>query len=152
MELYAGARAFMASSGNHDQWGRTGYPQAELLRQDIAEARLFAVHRGDKTVGAFVLLFGDDPTYAVIENGAWPSDKPYGTLHRLCAETGEHGVAADVIAFCEAECRKRGADLRADTHAANKPMQHVLEKTGFALCGTIYVADGSPRMAYHKSL
>ena len=150
--LYAEARAFMAQAGNPGQWGRTGYPKAELLRDDIAKARLFAVRRGGETVGAFVLVFGEDPTYTVIENGAWPGDKPYGTIHRLCSATAEYGVAASVIAYCEEECRKRGADLRADTHAANKPMRHVLEKAGFKYCGVIHVADGSPRMAYQKEL
>ena len=27
-------------------------------------------------------------------------------------------------------------------------MRHVLEKFGFVYCGTIYIADGSPRRAY----
>ena len=40
--------------------------------------------------------------------------------------------------------------LRADTHADNKVMQHLLEKNGFTRCGVIHVADGSPRFAYQK--
>ena len=40
--------------------------------------------------------------------------------------------------------------LRADTHADNKIMQHLLEKNGFTRCGVIHVADGSPRFAYQK--
>ena len=40
--------------------------------------------------------------------------------------------------------------LRADTHADNKIMQHLLEKNGFTRCGIIHVADGSPRFAYQK--
>ena len=39
---------------------------------------------------------------------------------------------------------------RADTHADNKIMQHLLEKNGFTRCGVIHVADGSPRFAYQK--
>ncbi len=151
-ERYTEARAFMAQNGNPDQWGRTGYPKAELLRQDVASGRLFAVREGNDIIGAFVLVFGPDPTYAAIKDGAWPDDKPYGTLHRLCAATKAHGVAAFVLDFCEAECKRRGADLRADTHAANKPMQHILEKAGFTRCGTIFVADGSPRIAYQKMI
>ena len=41
-------------------------------------------------------------------------------------------------------------ELRADTHADNKIMQHLLEKNGFTRCGVIHVADGSPRFAYQK--
>ncbi len=41
--------------------------------------------------------------------------------------------------------------LRADTHADNKAMQHILEETGFTRCGVIiHVADGSPRFAYQR--
>jgi hypothetical protein len=29
-------------------------------------------------------------------------------------------------------------------------MRHLLPTLGFTLCGTIYLADGSPRLAYHR--
>ena len=38
----------------------------------------------------------------------------------------------------------------ADTHADNKAMRHILEKTGLIRCGVIHVADGSPRFAYQR--
>ena len=41
-------------------------------------------------------------------------------------------------------------ELRADTHADNKIMQHLLEKNGFTKCGIIHVEDGTPRIAYQK--
>ncbi len=149
LERYAEARAFMAANGNYGQWGPSGYPKEALLKEDIAQGRLYAVREDDMVIGAFVLVFGEDPTYLVIENGAWLNARPYGTLHRLCAGAGRHGVAALAIDFCKNECRKRGADLRADTHADNTVMHHVLKREGFIPCGTIYVADGSPRTAYH---
>ena len=34
-EIYARARAFMAQTGNPNQWGPTGWPPAALLREDI---------------------------------------------------------------------------------------------------------------------
>ena len=40
--------------------------------------------------------------------------------------------------------------LRADTHAANLTMRHCMERAGFVYCGVIYVADGTPRVAYEK--
>lgn len=45
--------------------------------------------------------------------------------------------------------RGRGLPLRADTHADNKVMQHLLEKNGFVRCGNITLADGTSRIAYH---
>ena len=142
----------MAANGNPDQWGRSAYPRAELLQKDIEERRLFVIREGEDIIAAFVLIFGDDPTYRVIENGAWLNDRPYGTLHRLGSVSSAHGVGKDALDFCAGECKKHGADLRADTHAANKPMQRVLEKYGFIRCGIIHVADGSPRIAYQLTL
>ena len=46
--------------------------------------------------------------------------------------------------------RGKQKSLRADTHADNKIMQHLLEKNGFTRCGIIHVADGTPRIAYQK--
>lgn len=38
--------------------------------------------------------------------------------------------------------------IRIDTHADNKTMQHLIEADGFTRCGIIYIADGTPRIAY----
>ena len=55
-------------------------------------------------------------------------------------------MASEVIAWCLEHCES----LRADTHADNKIMQHLLEKNGFTKCGIIHVEDGTPRIAYQK--
>ena len=47
-------------------------------------------------------------------------------------------------------CLRQGLPVRADTHADNKIMQHILEKNGFTKCGIIHVADGTPRIAYQR--
>ena len=49
----------------------------------------------------------------------------------------------------EADCTQ-GLPVRADTHADNKIMQHLLEENGFTKCGIIHVEDGTPRIAYQK--
>ena len=70
----------------------------------------------------------------------------YGTVHRLASAGKQKGVAAAVLEWCLEHCQS----LRADTHADNKIMQHILEKNGFTRCGVIHVKDGSPRFAYQK--
>ena len=104
------------------------------------------LHNGEmEAVFAFVL--GPDPTYAKIEDGQWLNDAlPYGTIHRLASAGKRPGVATDVINWCLEHCES----LRADTHADNKIMQHLLEKNGFTRCGIIHVADGTPRIAYQR--
>ena len=51
---------------------------------------------------------------------------------------------------CHHLCLGHCESLRADTHADNKAMRHILEETGFTRCGVIHVADGSPRFAYQR--
>ena len=55
-------------------------------------------------------------------------------------------MATAVITWCLEHCES----LRADTHADNKAMQHLLEKNGFTRCGIIRVEDGTPRIAYQR--
>ena len=140
-KIYEDARKFMIQNGNPTQW-QNGYPQRELLEEDIHEGNLYVVCIADKLCGVFMFAMGEDPTYAYIEDGAWQSNEPYGTIHRIasCAS----GVFASAVAFCRGKC----AHLRVDTHADNKPMQHLAEKHGFQRCGIIYVEDGTPRIAY----
>ena len=145
LKIYAHARAAMAASGNPTQWG-DHYPPQEMLEEDIDTNRLFVYVVNGELEAVFAFILGDDPTYAKIE-GAWLDDKlPYGTLHRLASAGSRKGVAAEVIDWCLEHCET----LRADTHADNKIMQHILEKSGFSRCGIIHVADGTPRIAYQK--
>lgn len=147
LRVYDYAREFMARTGNPTQW-RGGYPAPELLREDIRTGRGFVGVDADGRVHcAFALLFGDEPTYQVLEDGAWLNDAPYGTIHRLAGDGTVRGCFDACIAFCRARC----ANLRADTHADNRIMQRLLERAGFQRCGIIYAADGSARIAYQWS-
>lgn len=58
---------------------------------------------------------------------------------------GPHGLFRCAADYCKAISR----NVRADTHADNRTMQHLLEENGFLPCGTIHVRDGTPRLAYH---
>lgn len=143
-EIYRKARAFMAASGNPTQWGTTD-PRPEILRQDIARGQLLVLCHGDTPHAAFALVPGADPTYAVID-GAWISDAPYATIHRLGSDGTCHGVFAAAVVFAAA----RQPHLRIDTHADNHIMQKLIARAGFRYCGIIHVADGSPRLAYER--
>lgn len=142
--IYQKARAFMAAHGNPTQWGSTN-PPLETLRRDIAQGQLFVLCDGPTPHAAFALVPGDDPTYAVID-GAWKSDAPYATIHRLASDGCFRGVFAAAVAFAAA----RQPHLRIDTHADNHIMQTRITRAGFGYCGIIRVADGSPRLAYER--
>ena len=144
LRIYAAARAYMVRSGNPRQWWG-GYPTKEMLENDIAVGnRLYVIEEDGKPHAAFAFMLGDDPTYAYIENGQWLNDMPYGTIHRIGSDGETHGVFEKALDFCRTIC----SNIRIDTYKDNRTMQHLILKSGFTYCGTIYVADGSPRMAY----
>ena len=144
LRIYEGARRCMAQSGNPGQWGAC-YPPRETVEADIAGDRCYVCEEEGRLYAAFVLIPGEDPTYRVIE-GAWKNDLPYATLHRF-ASNGERSGMVDAIvdwAF------SRHPNLRGDTHERNLPMRRAFERNGFVHCGTIWVEDGTPRIAYQK--
>ena len=142
LEIYAHARRFMAENGNPTQWGQN-HPAQHLLDEDISLNRLYVVESGERLCGVFMFEVGNDPTYTYIE-GSWRSDSPYGVIHRIAGVGG--GVFAAALEYCSGVI----GHLRIDTHADNKPMQHVVEKAGFSKRGIIYVEDGTPRIAYDR--
>ena len=149
LEIYAGARAFMAAHGNPNQWGPNRWPPEALLRQDIAEGHSYVCEAEGRVVGTFFFVQGPDvePTYRTIENGAWLSDAPYGVVHRLAGD----GSVKHIGDFCLAWAFARCGHLRIDTHGDNRVMQALLDRCGFTHCGTIYVhEDNDPRLAYEK--
>ena len=144
LRIYAIARDFMAANGNPTQWSG-GYPRRELLEADMEKQCLYVVSEGQYIRGVFYFVIGEDPTYGYIEDGTWRSDTPYGTIHRIAGD-GSGGIFAACLEFCS----RMISHLRIDTHRDNLPMQHVVEKHGFSRRGIIYVADGSPRIAYDR--
>jgi len=142
LKIYAHARHFMAENGNPTQWGQH-HPAQHILENDIVLNRLYVVEDEKRLCGVFMFQVGADPTYAHIE-GNWRSDSPYGVIHRIAGMGG--GVFAAALDYCSGVI----GHLRIDTHADNKPMQHVVEKAGFSRRGIIYVEDGTPRIAYDR--
>ena len=63
LEIYAYARAFMAKTGNPNQWGTT-HPPREQLEEDIARKRLYVVKGNGQIQGVFYFCVEEDPTYA----------------------------------------------------------------------------------------
>lgn len=145
LEIYAHAREFQKATGNPTQWAG-GYPQRELLEEDIRLRQLFVCVSGGEIAGVFVFFIGEEDTYRVIRNGAWPNEEPYAVIHRIASGGKVKGVAGFCFDWALAQC----PNLRIDTHADNAVMQHVLEKNGFIRCGEITIHDGTPRIAFQK--
>lgn len=144
LAIYTAAQAKMEAAGN-PQWPK-GWPSEERVRADIDAGDSYVMEEDGEVVAVFVLQLGDEPTYAVIEDGAWLNDEPYGTLHRIASNGKARGVLQAALEYCE----RKSPNLRVDTHETNLAMQHILEKNGYVRCGRIYVEDGTPRLAYQK--
>ena len=80
MEIYAYARKFMADHGNPNQWGPTNWPPEALIHQDIADRCSYVCEEDGRVIGVFFYISGKDvePTYRVIEDGAWRDSEAYG--------------------------------------------------------------------------
>ncbi len=143
LRVYAYAREYMKEHGNPDQWGDT-YPTEEIILSDIKLGQLFVCLEEEAIHGVFAFIEGDDPTYAVIEDGKWPDDEPYNVMHRMASDGAVRGIGRAALDFC----KSHGKNVRADTHKKNITMQNMLAKNGFIPCGIIHVENGSERIAY----
>lgn len=143
MAMYDYSRGLMRASGNRSQW--VGYPTRDNLLDDMRRSASFVIADAEGPVGTFALVPGIEPTYGFIDHGRWiDSATPYVTLHRLAKSPRGRGVAQTAFA----EAKRRFAHLRADTHGDNHTMRRLLAREDFVECGTVYMDDGSPRLAY----
>ena len=144
MEILSAARNTMREAGTTVQWVN-GYPSRELIESDIERGVGYVIEHEGRLVASFAFILGNDPTYARID-GAWLNDRPYGTIHRIGSDGSARGVMSEALRFCSTLC----PNIRIDTHETNARMRAVLAKNGFTECGTIYIEDGTPRVAYQK--
>ncbi|MBR5854625.1 MAG: GNAT family N-acetyltransferase [Paludibacteraceae bacterium] len=146
LAIFAYARQQMAADGNPTQWG-DGYPAREQLKEDIQRGVSYVIEHEGYICGTFVFILGNDPTYYLIEGGAWLDDiLSYGTIHRIASNSSCKGIFHTVLEWCTTQC----ANIRIDTHADNHRMIYLIEKEGFTRCGIIYTRDQSPRIAYQR--
>ncbi len=143
LDIYAYARSFMASTGNPNQWVNN-YPSYDILVDDISKKQLYVCYDNDDIYGVFVFFKGIDETYNYIE-GAWLNNYDYGVIHRIASSGGKKGIFNEVFNYVTSFID----NIRIDTHNDNLVMQGVLRKYGFVKCGTIYLKNGSARLAYH---
>ena len=145
LEIYKNAREFMKNHGNATQWGAS-YPEEDLVRQDIMAGHSYVCIHEEEIVGTFFFAIGPDKTYAIIEDGTWLNDREYAVVHRVAIEKRGIGVAS----YCINWAYEQYPNIKIDTHKNNHAMQAMLKKNGFTQCGTIYLEDGSTRLAYQK--
>ena len=100
MEIYHYAQDYMIRSGNPKQWGHS-HPDADLIQSDIAQNICKVIYDETGIHGVFAMLEGKDPTYSYIENGSWPNDEPYITIHRIAGDGEVHGLFRCALDYCK---------------------------------------------------
>lgn len=156
MPIFEEARGTIAALGI-DQW-QNGYPSEAVIREDIRLGRSHLAEEEGMVCATFALLLDGEPTYDKIYEGHWLSGddcRAYVAIHRvaisLCFRGS--GIAGRILAFAAEQAAKQAfSALRIDTHEGNVVMRRMLEKNGFIHCGTIYLEDGSKRVAYERLL
>lgn len=143
MEIFRNARGIMRASGNMNQWNDT-YPSEETVKKDIDEGACMVLCDDGRIIATMAFIPGPDPTYAEIHDGEWLDDKPYHVIHRIAVNEPGHNAARRLLDWSFA----RTGTIRIDTHEDNVIMHHILKKYGFFRCGTIFLANGDPRVAY----
>ncbi len=148
MEVFDAAKRFMRQTGNDKQW-IDGYPSKELVLGNIRDGGLYVCHSDDgHLVGAFYYKVENDRTYERIYEGEWLNDKPYGVVHRIASNGKQKGIGDACLKWSLEQC----GNVRVDTHRDNAVMQNVLIRNGFSRCGIIFVANGTERIAFQKTI
>lgn len=145
MQIFDKAKEIMRKSGNFKQWP-IGYPSEKAVIDDIKNNNSYVVENNNTIVATFAFIIGLDPTYSYIEGGQWLNDETYGTIHRIASNGECKGIMTEVLNYCS----NFVSNIRIDTHEDNSIMRHLMAKNGFKQCGTIYLLDGNPRLAFQK--
>ncbi len=144
LEIFDAARAFMRQNGNFEQW--TGnYPAESDIVSDIELGEEYVIEDDGVVCAAFTMMSRPEPTYEIIE-GKWLQNGPYGTIHRVASSGKCRGCMQMAVEYA----LQFHSVLRCDTHQVNLPMRNALTRAGFVYCGTVYMLDGSPRMAFER--
>ena len=145
-EIYTIARRFMKSAGNPTQWGDTD-PSENTVRRDIRSGNFYVIEMDGRIQAVFSMIPGIDPTYLHID-GAWLNDNPYAAVHRVASRGEVKGLVGQILTWT----LEQYDTVRIDTHEDNIPMQRALAKAGFTVCGRILAENGTPRIAYQKTV
>lgn len=145
-EIYAHARRQMKINGNPHQW-KDSEPSIDKIINDINNKNHYIIMENGRICGVFSLIFGEDPTYKIIE-GKWLNDLPYVTIHRIASDNIVKGILEAAVSYGFEHCNT----VRVDTHEDNSIMRHLLKRLGFTYCGIIHLLNGEPRLAYQKTI
>ena len=135
-----------------NQW-QDGYPNVNVIQNDIERGTGFVLVDGDTIVGYCAVMINDEPAYAGIQ-GKWLTNDDFVAIHRV-AISEKHlgkGFAKKMMTAVEDYAISKGIwSIKADTNFDNFAMMSIFDKLGYIYCGEVYFRN-SPRRAYEKVL
>lgn len=153
IEIFTEARGTIGALGI-DQW-QDGYPNEQVVMEDIDLGRSYCLEQDGQVWGTFVLVT-EELCYDRITDGQWLTQgQDYIAIHRVAVAVAKRGLGlpALIMDYAAAYAAQLGRrSLRIDTHTGNLVMRRMLEKQGFRHCGTIYLSTGASRVAYERPL
>lgn len=133
------------------QW-EDGYPPVEKVESDISAGAGYILDDDSITAGYIAIAMGDEEYDR--HPKLWMADGPYAVFHRIAISDAYRGrgVSSKLFDLAEDLARRNGTEsIRIDTGVDNRPMQHILKKRGYNLCGECDFVWGL-RLAYEKRL
>ena len=134
------------------QW-QNGYPNKEVVLQDIANGVGRVLCKEEKILAYGALVYTGEKAYNDLEGGEWIlQTQNYATIHRACVSNscvGE-GYGKLFMIFAENEAKQKADSIRIDTHPDNKIMQGLVASLHYEYCGKVMYE--SVRLAYEKVL
>lgn len=134
------------------QW-QDGYPNEEVLRQDIDKGVGYVLTIDDAVAGYAAILINDEPAYHELK-GSWITNGDFVVLHRLAVSDQflGQGIAQKMLLHAEQVALKNDINsVKIDTNFDNAPMLKIVEKLGYQYCGEVTFRGGA-RMAFEKVL
>ena len=123
-----------------NQW-QDGYPNMEVIKNDIQKKYGYVLTSNDEIVGYCALLINNEPEYLNIE-GKWLTNNDFIVFHRLAISEKflNKGLAKKMVSFIEQfAISKNIFSVKADTNHDNTPMLKLFKTLEYSFCGTVYI-------------
>ena len=146
-------QAIVRRKNDESQQWQDGYPNENVIEQDIAKGIGYVLTDDETIVGYTAILINDEPAYNDLK-GNWLTNGDFVVVHRLAIseEYIGKGLAQKIFLCTEYIATENNIfSIKVDTNFDNIPMLKIFEKLGYTYCGEVSFR-GSARKAFEKEL
>ena len=127
------------------QW-QQGYPNKEVMINDINNNFLYGYYFNNNLVGIVALIKGINPYYLNIYDGKWslkPSEYDL-VIHRIAVKKEYHhkNIGDSLIKYAIEYAKRNNCNsIKVDTHIKNEIMQNLLKQNNYILISDIVYSE-----------